>query len=114
MSRNTPRYALAVKGSDGCESLLKNFENEKEEVVGSVKGKGIVIAAISRSHGISQRFSPTQLYLRLTLRTQSLLKSAKGVHKVRMNMRWRHKVSMWFHDLIHRFRGCLSKAEGAD
>jgi hypothetical protein len=33
---------LAVKGRDGCESLLKYAENEKEEVVGSVNGKGMM------------------------------------------------------------------------
>lgn len=41
-SRRTPRYVLADKGRDGCESLLKYDENENEEVVGRVNGKGIV------------------------------------------------------------------------
>jgi hypothetical protein len=44
-SRNTPRYVLADKGSDGCESLLKYEEKEKDEVVGSVSGKGITVGS---------------------------------------------------------------------
>ena len=42
VSRKTPRYVLADKGRDGCESLLKYAENEKEDVVGSLNGKGIM------------------------------------------------------------------------
>jgi hypothetical protein len=33
---------LAERGSDGCESQLKKVEKENEDVVGSVKGYGIV------------------------------------------------------------------------
>lgn len=32
---------LAERGRDGCESLLKEEEKEKDDVVGSVKGKGM-------------------------------------------------------------------------
>ncbi len=42
MSLTTPRNVLAERGSDGCESLLKYTEKEKEDVVGSVNGNGIM------------------------------------------------------------------------
>lgn len=32
---------VAVWGRDGCVVLLENRENDKEEVVGNMKGKGI-------------------------------------------------------------------------
>jgi hypothetical protein len=32
---------LAERGREGCESLLKEEEKEKDEVVGRVKGKGM-------------------------------------------------------------------------
>jgi hypothetical protein len=41
-SRRTPRCVLADNGRDGCDSLLKCEENEKDEVVGSVNGKGMM------------------------------------------------------------------------
>jgi hypothetical protein len=42
LSRRTPRYVLAVRGSDGCELLSKYAEKENNEVVGSVKGNGMI------------------------------------------------------------------------
>ena len=42
-SRKTPRYVLAESVRDGCESLLKQEEKEKDEVVGSVSGNGMVV-----------------------------------------------------------------------
>lgn len=41
-SRRTPLYVLAVKGSEGCESLVKYDEKENEDVVGSSSGKGMI------------------------------------------------------------------------
>lgn len=41
-SLTTPRYVLALRGSDGCELEVMLDEKEKEEVVGRTKGKGIL------------------------------------------------------------------------
>lgn len=41
-SLTTPRWPLAVNGSEGCESQLKHEEKENEDVVGRTKGKGIL------------------------------------------------------------------------
>jgi hypothetical protein len=46
VSRNTPRYVLAVRGREGCESLVKKAENEKADVVGKFNGKGIVATQV--------------------------------------------------------------------
>jgi hypothetical protein len=43
-SLTTPRWPLAVKGSDGCESQVKQDEKENEDVVGRTKGNGILAA----------------------------------------------------------------------
>jgi hypothetical protein len=46
----TPRYVLADNGRDGCESLLKNVEKEKADVVGRVNGKGMVVRGDPLDH----------------------------------------------------------------
>ena len=43
MSRNTPRYVLALNGSEGCELLSNDEEKEKEEVVGNLNGNGMLL-----------------------------------------------------------------------
>jgi hypothetical protein len=43
VSRNTPRYVLALNGSEGCELLSKDEEKEKEEVVGNLNGNGMLL-----------------------------------------------------------------------
>jgi hypothetical protein len=43
---------LAERGREGCESLLKYEENEKDEVVGSVKGKGIFTGPLELPHAL--------------------------------------------------------------
>jgi len=35
---------LALSGSEGCESLSNDEEKEKEEVVGNLKGHGMLLA----------------------------------------------------------------------
>jgi hypothetical protein len=42
VSRTTPRWVLAWRGSEGCESQVKLDEKEKDDVVGSTKGYGMV------------------------------------------------------------------------
>jgi len=34
---------LALDGSEGCELLSKNEEKEKEDVVGNLKGNGMLL-----------------------------------------------------------------------
>lgn len=42
-SLTTPRWVLALRGNEGWDSQLKLEEYEKDEVVGRMNGKGIML-----------------------------------------------------------------------
>lgn len=58
-SRRIDRCVVAVNGSEGCECEVKKSVSETAEVVGSVKGNGIVRGEEVRSGGgmVEQRWT---------------------------------------------------------